>query len=60
MTIAQIRLYLEPERALHGYSLCVVAFDWKHSAGSLSQSDLVGPGGDGRSCGGLELPPTHR
>lgn len=30
-------------------SLCVVAFGWKHSAGSLSQSYLVSSRGDGWS-----------
>lgn len=30
-------------------SLCVVAFGWKHSAGSLSQPYLVGSRGDGWS-----------
>lgn len=41
-------------------SLGVIAFGWKHSAGSLSQSHLVGPGSDGRSQGGLKLPPNQR
>lgn len=43
------RLYVDPEQDVHVYLLCVVAFGWKHSAGSLSQSDLVGSGSDGRS-----------
>lgn len=42
------------------YSLGAVAFGWKHNAGGLSQSHLVGSGSDGGSEGGLELPTQHR
>lgn len=53
-------LFLEPKQALQSYSLRVVAFGWNHSAGRLSQSDLVGSGGDSRSQRRLELPPSQR
>lgn len=50
----------EPEQELHVYSLGVIAFGWKHGAGGLSQSHLVGSGSDGRPRGGLKLPTKHR
>lgn len=53
-------LSLEPKQALQSYSLRVVAFGWNHSAGRLSQSDLVGSGGDSRPQRRLELPPSQR
>lgn len=53
-------LFLEPKQALQSYSLRVVAFGWNHSAGRLSQSDLVGSGGDSGSQRRLELPPSQR
>lgn len=49
----------EPGRETCVYSLGGVAFGWKHGAGGLSHSHLVGSGSDGRSRGGLELPTKH-